>query len=233
MVEKVYVGTGGWYDYRKRELAPGLRLKAYSKKFNFVEVNSTFYKILHPSTVERWRHQVPEEFEFSVKCYQALTHKIGIRPVEDAFKTINTMLSYCNVLNAKILVLETPASLLLNEKFVDDAKQFFNSLSLNNVRIAWEFRRRPQDVPDNLVDLMKELNMLYVVDMSWEDARYESDIAYTRIFGSPRNEFRLNNEDYETISTKITKSKSKLAYVTTHGLRMIQDAERISDMLSN
>ena len=183
MIETIYVGTGGWYDYKKDLLSPGMRLKVYSKTFRFVEVISTFYKIFDPKTVERWRHQVPHDFEFSVKCYQGLTHKVGIRPIEAAYKTINTMLICCKILNAKILVFETPTSLLLDEKFITDVKQFFGGISLNGVQIAWQFRRRISELSDSLINLMRDLNIIHVVDLSWEDVCYDNDITYTRVFG--------------------------------------------------
>lgn len=231
MPERIYVGTGGWYDYKKDSLSPGLRLKAYSKKFNFVEVNSTFYKIIHPKTVERWSRLVPEDFQFSVKCYQALTHKIGIRPVEDAFNTMNTMMHYCRILKAKILVLESPAHVRFDDKFVRDARQFFTSLSMNNVRVAWEFRRKPEELPDELINLMRDLEIIHVVDLSWEEPRRKSDILYTRIFGNPKNEFRLSNQDINIITQKVMQSESRIAYLSTHTPRMMQDAEKFDRMV--
>lgn len=233
MPEKIYVGTGGWYDYKKDSLSPGLRLKAYSKKFTFVEVNSTFYKIFHPKTLERWRRNVPEDFEFSVKCYKALTHKIGIRPVEDAFRVFNLMKQYCKILDAKVLIMETPTSLKLDDKFVIEASLFFNSVSLENVRIAWEFRRKPDDLPNNLVRLMQDFNIIHIVDITWENPRYVRDILYTRIFGNPRKEFLLSNEDAHTVESNITESKSRIAYVSIHTPKMVQDAKRLNEMLSS
>ncbi len=231
MIETIYVGTGGWYDYKKDLLSPGMRLKVYSKTFRFVEVISTFYKIFDPETVERWRHQVPHDFEFSVKCYQGLTHKVGIRPIEAAYKTINTMLICCKILSAKILVFETPTSLLLDEKFITDVKQFFGGISLNGVQIAWQFRRRISELSDSLINLMRDLNIIHVVDLSWEDVCYDNDITYTRVFGNPKNDFRLGEYDYSTIANKVKKTESKIIYVTTHGHKMVRDCEKLDKIL--
>ena len=231
MIEEIYVGTGGWYDYKKDLLSPGMRLKVYSKTFRFVEVNSTFYKIFDPKTIERWRHQVPYDFEFSVKCYQGLTHKVGIRPTEDAYKTINKMLICCKILNAKILVFEIPASLLLDEKFITDVKQFFSGISLNGVQIAWQFRKRISELPDGLINLIRDLNIIHVVDLSWEDVRYDNDITYTRVFGNPKNDFRLGEYDYSTIASKVRKTESKITYVSAHGPKMVHYGEKLDKIL--
>ncbi|MGE5532971.1 MAG: DUF72 domain-containing protein, partial [Bacillota bacterium] len=66
MVEYL-VGTGGW-AYFKVPNEPSL--ETYSKIFNFVEVNFTFYEYPRMSLVEGWRRRVPSEFVFSVRCHQ-------------------------------------------------------------------------------------------------------------------------------------------------------------------
>ena len=98
------VGTGGW-AYFKVPNKPSL--KAYSEVFNFVEVNYTFYE--YPSTrmVERWRKTVPKDFTFSVRCHQDLTHKIGLKPVDEAYQVFGQMVTYCRILDSPFLVLET------------------------------------------------------------------------------------------------------------------------------
>jgi uncharacterized protein YecE (DUF72 family) len=76
------IGTGGWAYLN----VPGKSsLKAYSEIFNSVEVNYTFYEYPDAKTVERWRRTVPQDFTFTVRCHQDLTHRIGLRPVEEAY----------------------------------------------------------------------------------------------------------------------------------------------------
>lgn len=49
-------------------------LKEYSKIFNTLEVQSTFYRLPRKETAEKWRKEVPKGFVFSVKCFQGVTH---------------------------------------------------------------------------------------------------------------------------------------------------------------
>jgi uncharacterized protein YecE (DUF72 family) len=79
------VGTGGW-AYFKVQNKPSL--KAYSEVFNFVEVNYTFYQYPNTRLVEGWRKTVPKDFTFSVRCHQDLTHKIGLKPVDEAYQVL-------------------------------------------------------------------------------------------------------------------------------------------------
>jgi uncharacterized protein YecE (DUF72 family) len=74
-------------------------LKFYSRFFNTVEVNSTFYRPCAAKTAESWAKRTPDDFEFTVKVWQQFTHKTeewtpeeiaefkqGIRPLMEANK---------------------------------------------------------------------------------------------------------------------------------------------------
>jgi len=79
------IGTSGW-SYPPRSgsgswtglfYPPGKtdELQFYSRYFNTVEVNSTFYRPCAPKTAEGWVLRTPTEFEFTVKVWQEFTHK--------------------------------------------------------------------------------------------------------------------------------------------------------------
>jgi uncharacterized protein YecE (DUF72 family) len=50
------------------------RLTYYSSLFNSVEINSTFYKLPLPATLEKWAAEVPEGFRFTLKLWREITH---------------------------------------------------------------------------------------------------------------------------------------------------------------
>src|SRR5262249_23947041 len=52
-------------------------LKFYSRYFNTVEINSTFYRPCTPKMAESWAKRTPANFEFTVKAWQQFTHKKG------------------------------------------------------------------------------------------------------------------------------------------------------------
>lgn len=119
------IGTGGWAYFK---IPKESSLRIYSKIFNFVEVNHTFYEYPDMTMVEPWRRTVPENFTFAVRCHQDLTHKIGLRPVDEAYSVLSKMAAYCRVLNAPFLVLETPKSYVFENKEIEEAKQFFSTV---------------------------------------------------------------------------------------------------------
>lgn len=78
----VYIGTSGW-SYPQGEgtwnghfYPAGTKdeLEYYSRLFNTVEVNSTFYRPPEARLAQSWAKRVPPGFLFSVKLWQKFTH---------------------------------------------------------------------------------------------------------------------------------------------------------------
>jgi uncharacterized protein YecE (DUF72 family) len=46
----------------------------YFRTFPIVEVQQTFYRPPRTDTLKRWRQEAPEEFAFSLKAWQLITH---------------------------------------------------------------------------------------------------------------------------------------------------------------
>jgi uncharacterized protein YecE (DUF72 family) len=89
---KINIGCAGWSykgwkgPFYPRSMDPKKYLEYYAKYFDFVEVNSTFYKLPSVSTLETWLEQVPKSFKFSVKASQKITHKRGPYSLEDTIR---------------------------------------------------------------------------------------------------------------------------------------------------
>lgn len=50
----------------------------YSRIFNAVEIDSTFYGIPRETTVRRWSNSVPDGFKFCLKTPKSITHEAGL-----------------------------------------------------------------------------------------------------------------------------------------------------------
>lgn len=50
------------------------RLTYYSSILNSLEVNSSFYKVPQAATVRKWAESVPDDFVFTFKLWQEITH---------------------------------------------------------------------------------------------------------------------------------------------------------------
>ena len=219
-----FVGAGGW-AYFPVKVKP--KLKAYAEVFNFVEVNSTFYEYPDPNVMEKWRRTVPPDFTFSVRCHQDLTHRIGLRPTDEAYHVLGQMVVYCGILRAPWLVLETPASCVLNDQTVDEASAFLASANLHGVRLAWETRA---PVTQKAQKMMQDHNIAHAVDLSRETPLFASDAIYTRLFGKGNhNIYQFSDDELKQIDHKILFSKAKTVSLAYHGVRMYTDAIRFAN----
>ena len=81
-VNQIYIGTSGW-SYPKGEgtwsgyfYPPGTKneLEYYSRFFDTVEINSSFYRPPDPVVSAGWVRKTPDSFLFTVKLWQKFTH---------------------------------------------------------------------------------------------------------------------------------------------------------------
>jgi len=220
-VTRYLIGTGGWTYFN---VPFGSKLKAYSQAFNFAEVNYTFYEYPEIRMVKQWRRTVPTDFTFTVRCHQDLTHKVRLRPVEEAYRVFDQMIGYCRILNAPFLHLETPPTYTFGQNELKAASDFFSAIDSHGVKLAWETRN---PVTSELTNLMENLGIVHSVDLSRQDPAYESETVYTRLFGKGKhNVYQFTDEELEDVDAKIVKSEVKMAVLTFHGLRMNTDALR-------
>jgi len=76
----VQVGTSGWNYGHWRDVLyppdtpPADRLALYTRRFQTVELNSSFYRWPREATCARWRERLPDGFRLSVKAPRGLTH---------------------------------------------------------------------------------------------------------------------------------------------------------------
>ena len=215
------VGTGGW-AYFKVPNKPSL--KAYSEVFNFVEVNYTFYEYPSVQTVQRWRKTVPEDFVFSVRCHQDLTHRIGFVSTPRAYEVFYQMRSYCDILNSPYLVLETPAKYEITQRNVKDVEDFFSSLHLEGVRLVWEYRA---PITQTVIDLMQYFGIIQCIDLSRQVPSFNLGVTYSRLFGKGQHTlYQFSDDELAEIDQQARETNAKTVVLSYHGARMNSDAVR-------
>jgi len=220
-VTEYLIGTGGW-AYFNALGKPSLR--AYSRLFNFVEVNYTFYKYPSHRMVENWRRTVSKDFTFTVRCNQDLTHRIGLRPVDEAYEVFDRMISICRVLEASFLHLETPSSYVFDKTRLAQARLFFSTVNPKGIRLAWETR---SPITEEAKNLMQDFNIVHSVDLSRDEPACDSDTVYTRLFGKGKhNVYQFVDEEMVEIDQGIAKLQARTVITCFHGLRMNTDALR-------
>lgn len=227
-MKEYLIGAGGWAYFRVPRLKP---LIAYSKVFNFVEVNSTFYQIPSMPEAGTWRKMVPPDFQFSVRAHRTITHTHKLKPNAEVFEAFEKMKRICNALNAEILHLQVPRSFEVNGSSVKDLRQLLASLSLGDLRLALEIRgtSKSSGLDCRLQRLMEDNNMIHSVDLSKdEEPAFDSDIVYSRLFGKgEHNIYQPTDGELVEIDQKAANTKSEKIVMSFHFVKMYKDAVRL------
>ncbi len=85
----IYVGTSGFSyaewkgSFYPEDLPQKQFLSYYSSRFPSTEINNTFYSIPSAKTTANWAEQVGDDFRFSLKLSQRITHRKRLRGCEE------------------------------------------------------------------------------------------------------------------------------------------------------
>jgi len=159
----IYVGTSG-YSYKEwrgkfypEKLPATEMLRYYSEHFQAVELNNTFYRTPKPNMVESWKAQVPENFRFSIKASQGITH---FRRLKDAAYPTRLMLETISALGDRlgVVLFRLPSDM---KKDLERLKTFLQQLP-RDTPAAFDFRNSTW-FDDDVLDLLRSENRVLVV----------------------------------------------------------------------
>jgi uncharacterized protein YecE (DUF72 family) len=124
-------------------LAKTDELKFYSRFFNAVEINSTFYRPCGSKTAEGWVKRTPEGFEFTVKAWQQFTHKKGEWSSSDVDQFREGILPLIESDKLGCILFQFPASFKQTPETVEQLKTLLDSFQ--EYPKAVELRHRSWD----------------------------------------------------------------------------------------
>lgn len=204
-------------------------LPNYSKLFELVELQTTFYNLPERKTAERWRRAVSPNFEFSVKAWQLFTHppssptygklKMRIdaskmdsygffRPTKEVFETWTRFAEVCNVLESKHIVFQTPASFDQDETNIENLKEFMSGIDRKEFSVVWEARGNWKR--EVMKELCRELKLIHCTDPFSSTPVTEGE-AYFRLHGRPPGKkmyyHRYTKEELESLLAKCRRYK--------------------------
>jgi uncharacterized protein YecE (DUF72 family) len=220
-----YLGCSGWsYDGWKGSFYPEdldnrYWLSYYSKILDFVEIDSTFYKIPSKFIVNNWSKRTPENFKFAVKFPKVITHDKRLKDVE---KDIEQFYDSMEQLYDKILVflIQLPPSLQIAEG-LDLIKNLRYQLD-PSFRYAIEVRHHSW-FNELFYNVLKERN--YCLVWSQQDILITppiltTDFVYLRLIGDRS----INERDFG----KINKDRTKEMELWS---KILEDVDRkVNDM---
>jgi uncharacterized protein YecE (DUF72 family) len=197
MTGRIRLGTQGWnYDaWVGPFYPPGTRvgefLPVYSRAFQTVEVDSTFYATPAAKTVAGWAAKVPDGFTFSLKMPQEITHERKLLEIDEL---LAEFVSRARELGPKL----GPVLIQFGPEFGPSEKgalvDFLPKLP-QNLRFAIEFRQKGW-ISDSIIALLAEHHVaLALTDGRWIPrkqmmalaSRPTSDFIYLRWMGPDRS----------------------------------------------
>jgi uncharacterized protein YecE (DUF72 family) len=139
------------------------RLSYYASLYNTVEINSTFYKLPMPKTVEKWMNEVPEGFRFSFKLWREISHA---KELNYSTGDIDRFLQVINMAGTKkgCLLVQFPASIKVSlftklRSLLDDISE---AGMLEGWNLAVEFRDKSW-YRDHVYELLERYNASIVI----------------------------------------------------------------------
>jgi uncharacterized protein YecE (DUF72 family) len=141
-----YIGCSGWsYSAWKGPFYPSNMdnssdwLSYYASVFDYVEIDSSFYRMPNLFTVKNWLKKTPENFKFTAKFPKVITHD---KHLKDVSRELEYFLQSMIPLRDKILALliQLPPSLKITEG-LDNLRQVVSELD-TKFRYAVEVRDR-------------------------------------------------------------------------------------------
>lgn len=212
-------------------------MKKYFENFSLVELNSTFYQYPRERTVEGWREKAPENFEFTVKAHQDISHKAKMRVEEASLQAFERMERICKVLNSKMLLIQTPGSFRPDR--LGDAEKFFGKVDREELVLVWETRGLAWEnfeVRKMLGQVLERLDVTHVTDPFRVMPAYTGEVAYFRLHGLGERMYYYQYSDSELQKLKELVSpyerEGKEVYVLFNALSMFMDGVRFMEYLS-
>ncbi|MBS1662749.1 MAG: DUF72 domain-containing protein [Bacteroidetes bacterium] len=141
----IWLGTSGLVlpvpnkNHFPKEYQKGTRLTYYASLFNSIEINSSFYKIPKPDTFAKWAAEVPQDFRFTVKLHQSITHAPNLNyPPENLTRFLHAAAQLRD--KRGCLLIQFPASIKSNH--LESLENLLHAITHidNTWKIAVEFR---------------------------------------------------------------------------------------------
>ena len=217
--------AGGDFIFYPRGTRSNEMLALYAEIFDTIEVDSTFYAIPPLSTVENWYKKTPENFTFSLKLPQEITHTHALR--KTSFPVLDEFCERVKELKEKLAVvlIQMPPQFGASKENAQNLREFLAQLP-KEIRFAIEFRERGWLIEWTFEELEKNKVALALVEGSWISrelmfqaiGKFENDFAYIRFMGERDllhfdKIYRREDTNLQIWKDEIEKLKAKEIYI--------------------
>jgi uncharacterized protein YecE (DUF72 family) len=214
-----------------------------------VEIQHTFYHPPQIETLEKWRADVPEEFEFTLKAWQMITHEGSsptykrldrpisdkekeeagfFRPTKTVKEALELTIECAKALRARTILFQCPARFQPLPENILNMKRFFNSFDRGDLNLVWEPRGKLWE--DKVIrDICKELDLWHCVN-PFARPTVTPDKCYYRLHGQPRWRYTYEQDELEELVTLLPTDRP--SYVFFNNITMKDDAVRFKNIVN-
>ncbi len=253
-MHKVLVGTSGWnYEGWKGSFYPEKLprtkwLEYYTRNFQTIEVNATFYHEMRKSTYKKWREGTPDGFCWAVKANRFITH---IKRLRDVAEPLKRFFGSASVLGDKLgpVLFQLPPSLGFDRAVLEEFCASLHDAARSSaglpegVRCAIEPRHESW-MQDEALACLRELGFGFCISDTGGRYPYTeavtSDFAYIRLHG-PTTLYAssYSGPELERWAARIAAldkdayiyfDNSVMAYAPTNALELKRLAEKIETL---
>ena len=163
-------GFNDWLgEFYPKGIKPNKYLAYYSRIFNSVEIDSTFYGTPDLEKIKRWKTITSDQFKISVKVPRGITHEAGLIGVEYEMKSfVESVRHLDNKLG--VILIQFPAVFVSSK--IGVLADFIKQLP-NGIRYAIEIRDSSWFVEESgrtkgeqrMVDLLKTYDICWAATM--------------------------------------------------------------------
>src|SRR6266404_979722 len=153
---RVFVGTSGFAykewkgSFYPEDLPAKKYLSYYAEHFRTTEINNTFYRMPSAKLCEGWYAEVPDDFSFTLKLSQRITHFKRLKNVDDE---MNFFLESAAGLKEKLgpILVQLPPNFKKDTEVLD---AFLTTFATKG-KLAFEFRHESW-FADDVYDLLRK-----------------------------------------------------------------------------
>jgi len=220
-LSELLIGTSGWsYNEWAGIFYPSSstnKLSYYSKIYGTAEVDSSFYAFPSKGLVLGWARYTPEDFVFSVKLPQLLTHEKKLDVDKGAEAELIRFLSLLKPLTAtgKLgpVLVQLPPSYSFQSDF--EKLKGFLARTPDDIKFAVEFRH-PSWLREEVWSLLRGRNVANVIvdePLLPPDTVVTADFAFIRWHGHgmrPWYNYRYSDKELENWVPKVKEVNSRV-----------------------
>ncbi|WP_298538577.1 DUF72 domain-containing protein [uncultured Aquimarina sp.] len=232
----VYVGCAKWNKQDLKGFYPrGTKdeLYYYSRQFNSIELNATFYRIFSEDQFKKWYEKTPEGFKFFPKLVQNISHLKRLN--EDVQPYVDQYLSSAIHLKEKLGTIFLQMHSNFTPKYFDRVVNFVEKWP-KELRLSIEFRHtdwfNDEMIANELYDLLENNNVANIIT----DSAGRRDLLHMRLTNKEAF-IRYVGANHQTDYTRLDEWVSRLKFWKEQGIEDIhffvhQNIEQESPLLS-